>query len=234
MKSSDSIAVAWTAARALLSILLAGAISSSASAQQSLYPIDRTALPVAEPKKPTYSELDARNAKPPARFEVKAPDGAPNVVVILIDDLGFGSPSTFGGPISMPTLDQLASNGLKYNNFHTTALCSPTRMALKTGRNHHQAETGSIMETATSFPGNTSRFPNSVAPLAEMLRLNGYSTAAFGKWHETAASVIRVSGPFDRWPTKQGFDKFYGFIGGETNQWAPFLFDEITQVELPS
>ena len=155
-------------------------------------------------------------------------------MVILIDDLGFGSPSTFGGPISMPTLDQLASNGLKYNNFHTTALCSPTRMALKTGRNHHQAETGSIMETATSFPGNTGQVPNSVAPLAEMLRLNGYSTGAFGKWHETAAWETSVSGPYDRWPTHQGFDKFYGFIGGETNQWAPFLFDGITQVELPA
>ncbi len=197
-------------------------------------PIDRTALPVAEPVRPTYSELDARNAKAPPRFEVKAPDGAPNVVVILIDDIGFGSPSTFGGPISMPTLDQLASNGLKYNNFHTTALCSPTRMALKTGRNHHQAETGSIMETATSFPGNTGQVPNSVAPLAEMLRLNGYSTGAFGKWHETAAWETSVSGPYDRWPTHQGFDKFYGFIGGETNQWAPFLFDGITQVELPA
>ena len=153
--------------------------------------------------------------------------------LILIDDMGFGSPSTFGGPISMPTLDQLASNGLKYNNFHTTALCSPTRMALKTGRNHHQAETGSIMETATSFPGNTGQVPNSVAPMAEMLRLNGYSTGAFGKWHETAAWETSVSGPFDRWPTHQGFDKFYGFIGGETNQWAPFLFDGITASRAP-
>ena len=154
--------------------------------------------------------------------------------VILIDDMGFGSPSTFGGPISMPTLDQLASNGLRYNNFHTTALCSPTRQALKTGRNHHQGETGSIMETSTGFPGNTGQLPNSVASIAEMLRLNGYSTGAFGKWHETAAWETSVSGPYDRWPTHQGFDKFYGFIGGETNQWAPFLFDGVTQVELPA
>ena len=148
--------------------------------------------------------------------------------------MGFGSPSTFGGPISMPTLDQLASNGLRYNNFHTTALCSPTRQALKTGRNHHQGETGSIMETSTGFPGNTGQLPNSVASIAEMLRLNGYSTGAFGKWHETAAWETSVSGPYDRWPTHQGFDKFYGFIGGETNQWAPFLFDGVTQVELPA
>ena len=196
--------------------------AAPASAQEGPHPIDRTVLPVAEPPRPTYSELDARNVKAPPRFEVKAPDGAPNVVVILIDDLGFGSPSTFGGPISMPTLDQLANSGLRYNNFHTTALCSPTRMALKTGRNHHQGETGSIMETSTGFPGNTGQLPNSVAPMAEMLRLNGYSTGAFGKWHETAAWETSVSGPYDRWPTHQGFDKFYGFIGGETNQWAPF------------
>ncbi len=126
-------------------------------------------------------ELDARNVKAPPRFDVEAPAGAPNVVIVLIDDVGFGASATFGGPVPMPTLDRLARGGLRYNNFHTTALCSPTRMALKTGRNHHTAETGSIMETATAFPGNTGRVPNSVAPLAEMLRLNGYSTAAFGK-----------------------------------------------------
>lgn len=195
--------------------------------------LDRTILPIPEPERPTYSELDARNVTPPPRFEVKAPDGAPNVVIFLIDDVGFGAAETFGGPIATPTLDRLGKQGLRYNNFHTTALCSPTRMALKTGRNHHTAETGSIMETATAFPGNTGRVPNSVAPVAEMLRLNGYSTGAFGKWHETAAWEVSVSGPFDRWPTHQGFDKFYGFMGGETNQWAPFLFDGTHPVELP-
>jgi arylsulfatase len=144
--------------------------------------LDRTALPIAEPKRPTYRELDARQAKPPARFEVTAPAGAPNVVIVLIDDIGFGGPSTFGGPIRTPTMDQLAQAGLRFNNFHTTALCSPTRNALKTGRNHHTTNTGSIMETATAFPGNTGQVPNSVAPLAEMLRLNGYSPGAFG-WY---------------------------------------------------
>ena len=134
----------------------------------------------------------------------------------------------------MPTLDQLASNGLRYNNFHTTALCSPTRQALKTGRNHHQGETGSIMKTSTGFRGNTGQLPNSVASIAETLRLNGYSTGAFGKWHETAAWETSVSGPYDRWPTHQGFDKFYGFIGGVLNQWAPFLFDGVTQNEFPA
>ncbi len=195
--------------------------------------LDRTTLPVLEPKPPTYTELDARNLKAPPRFEVNAPEGAPNVVIVLIDDLGFGAPSTFGGPLQTPTLDQLAEGGLRYNNFHSTALCSPTRMALKTGRNHHQANTGSIMESSTAWPGNTGAVPNSVAPLAEMLRLNGYSTSAFGKWHETAAWETSVSGPFDRWPTHQGFDKFYGFIGGETDQWYPLIYDGVTRVTPP-
>ena len=196
--------------------------------------IDRTHLPILEPEQPTYTELDARNVEAPTPFQVRAPEGAPNVVIVLIDDIGFGGPSTFGGPLQTPTLDQLGKEGLIFTNFHTTALCSPTRMALKTGRNHHQANTGSIMETATSFPGNTGAIPNSVAPLAEMLRLNGYSTGAFGKWHETAAWETSVSGPFDRWPTHQGFDKFYGFIGGETDQWYPLVYDGVTRVTPPA
>ena len=117
---------------------------------------------------------------------MKAPKGAPNVIVFLIDDIGFGHPSTFGGDIPMPTLDRLASQGLKYNRFHTTALCSPTRVALLTGRNHHSNNAGAIMEVATAFPGNTGARPQSITPLAEILRQNGYSTSAFGKYHETA------------------------------------------------
>ena len=219
--------------RKYFAILLIVALMVAAASAGRAAEIDRTVLPVQEPKRPLYTELDARKVKPPAHFKVKAPAGAPNVVIVLIDDLGFGGPSTFGGPINTPTLDGLAQNGLRYNNFHTTALCSPTRAALKSGRNHHTVNMGFITEMATSFPGNTGQIPNATAPLAEMLRLNGYSTGAFGKWHETAAWEVSVSGPFDRWPTRQGFDKFYGFIGGETNQWAPFLFDGVTQVELP-
>lgn len=196
--------------------------------------LDRTVLPVQEPKPPTFTDLDARNVPLPPHFKVEAPAGAPNVVIILIDDLGFGATSAFGGPITTPTLDDLANNGLRYNNFHTTALCSPTRAALKSGRNHHTVNMGFITEMATGFPGNTGQIPNTTAPVAEILRLNGYSTAAFGKWHETAAWEISVSGPYDRWPTHQGFDKFYGFLGGETNQWAPYIFDGVTPVELPN
>jgi arylsulfatase A-like enzyme len=221
------------AAAGMAGLLLVAAAPVVALAQTA-GKLDRTVLPIAEPKRPVYTEVDARDAKMPPRFQVSAPAGAPNVVIVLIDDMGFGVPSTFGGPVAMPTLDKLAQQGLRYNNFHTTALCSPTRAALKSGRNHHTVNMGFITEMATGFPGATGQIPSSTAPLAEMLRLNGYATAAFGKWHETAAWEASVAGPFDRWPTRQGFDKFYGFLGGETNQWAPYLYDGTAVVELPS
>ena len=195
--------------------------------------VDRTVLPLKEPERPKYTQLSVSDAKPPPRFEVKAPKDAPNVLLVLIDDLGFAGTSTFGGPVGTPTFDQIAREGVSYNNFHTTAVCSPTRAAIKSGRNHHVNNMGGIIETGTAFPGNTGQIPQDVTPVAETLRLNGYSTAAFGKWHETAAWEASISGPLDRWPTHQGFDKFYGFLGGETNQWAPFIYDGTHQVELP-
>ena len=196
-------------------------------------PTDRTILPIPEPKVPDSTVFDVRNATPPDRFVVEAPKGAPNVLIVLIDDMGFGMSEAFGGPIHMPTVTRLGNNGLRYNMFHTTALCSPTRAALLSGRNHHITNFGSIAETATSFPGQTGQRPNSVAYMPEMLRLNGYSTAHFGKNHETAPWEVSPSGPTDRWPTRSGFDKFYGFMGGETNQWAPLIYDGMTPVELP-
>ena len=195
--------------------------------------LDRTSLPIAEPKISASKVLDVRNATAPPRFEVKAPNGAPNVLLVLLDDLGFAGTSSFGGPVATPSFERIANEGVRYNNFHTTAVCSPTRAALKSGRNHHVNNMGAIIETGTAFPGNTGQIPNNVAPIAEMLRLNGYATAAFGKWHETAAWEASIAGPFDRWPTRQGFDKFYGFLGGETNQWAPFIYDGTKPVELP-
>ena len=195
--------------------------------------IDRTVLPIKEPMRQRSSELDARNATPPPRFEVKAPKGAPNVVVILIDDMGFGVSEAFGGPVTTPVMDKLAKNGLKYNRFHTTALCSPTRVALLTGYNHHSNNMGAITEAATTFPGNTGVRPQTITPMAEVLRQNGFNTAAFGKYHETPPWEISNSGPQDRWPTRSGFEKFYGFIGGETNQWAPLIYDGVTLVETP-
>ncbi len=222
--------------RVALTAALLGALPAWAQAQPapSGPSFDRTVLPITPPARKPVTEIDARKVRPPPRFEVKAPRGAPNVVIVLIDDLGFGAPSTFGGPIPTPTMDSLARDGLRFNNFHTTALCSPTRAALKSGRNHHTVEMGFITEMATSVPGSTGQIPSTTAPLAETLRLNGYATAAFGKWHETAAWEASVAGPFDRWPTRQGFDKFYGFLGGETNQWAPFLYDGTAVVELPN
>src|SRR5450432_2247897 len=194
---------------------------------------DRTILPIHEPPRQTYKELDARNAKAPARWEVKAPKGAPNVVIVLIDDMGFGASSRFGGPVHMPTLEKLAADGLSFTRFHTTALCSPTRTALLTGYNHHSNNASSIMETATAFPGANGIRPQTITPMAEVLRQNGFSTAAFGKYHETPPWEISISGPLDRWPTHSGFDKFYGFIGGETNQWSPIIYDGVTQMETP-
>jgi arylsulfatase len=222
---------------ALAALLLLAMTTAPVAAQgpaapaQVVLPTDRTVLPLPEPQYPNSTVFDVRNATPPPRFEVKAPAKAPNVLIVLIDDMGFGQSSAFGGPINMPTVDRLANNGLRYNEFHTTALCSPTRAALLSGRNHHVNNFGSIAESATAFPGQTGQRPNSVATVAEMLRLNGYSTAAFGKSHETAAWEVSPSGPTDRWPTRSGFDKFYGFIGGETNQWAPLIYDGMTQVE---
>jgi arylsulfatase A-like enzyme len=216
--------------RSVLQLLIFFAVAVPVWSQNAL---DRRVLPIPEPQPPVITELDARDAKAPPPFRVTAPNGAPNVVIVLLDDMGFGQSSAFGGPVHMPTLDMLAAAGLRYNDFHTTALCSPTRNALLTGRNHHVANSGAIAELATSFPGNTGIRPLSVAPLAEMLRLNGYSTAAFGKYHETPPWEISVSGPYDRWPTHSGFDKFYGFIGGETNQWAPAIFDGTVRVEPP-
>ena len=224
-----SFTVVATLSFTLFSVQFAGV----ALAQTGHDTLDRTSLPIAEPDYPHSTVLDARDATAPPRFEIKPPAGAPNVLIVLVDDMGFGMPSAFGGPVQMPSAERLASQGLRYNHFHTTAVCSPTRTALLSGRNHHMNNMGGITETATAFPGNTGQRPNNVAPLAEMLRLNGYSTGFFGKNHETAPWEVSVSGPTDRWPSRSGFDKFYGFFGGETDQWNPTIYDGLTRVPTP-
>jgi len=161
----------------------------------------------------------------------KAPEGAPNIILVLLDDVGFGQPGTFGGPIPTPSLDQLAREGLTYTRFHTTGICSPTRGALLTGRNHHQIGFGTISELSTGYPGYHSIMDEDVATIAEVLQQNGYSTAAWGKWHNTPDWETSPIGPFDRWPTGLGFDYFYGFQGGETSQWEPQLFRNTLPVE---
>jgi len=195
--------------------------------------IQREVLPIPDQRYQgliTYDAKDPSSGFPPIP-QVRPPKGAPNVLVVLIDDVGFGASSAFGGPCATPTAERLARNGLKYNRFHTTALCSPTRAALLTGRNHHTVGMGGITELASGAPGYTSVIPNTTASLAEMLKLNGYSTAQFGKCHEVPVWETSPMGPFRQWPTGQGFEHFYGFIGGETNQWAPAVYQDTVPIE---
>ena len=180
----------------------------------------------------TYDAKDPATSFPPIE-PLRPPEGAPNVLVVLLDDVGFAASSAFGGPIDTPNAERLAANGLKYNRFHTTALCSPTRQALLTGRNHHAVGMGGITEIATSAPGYNSIRPNTCAPLAETLKLNGYATAQFGKCHEVPVWETSPMGPFNAWPTGSGFEHFYGFIGGETNQYAPAIYRDTVPIEQP-
>ena len=215
------------------SLLVAAIVIVTSNHQVSATPIDRTRLPIAQPITATVTQPLPANAVMPEPWEVRAPEGAPNVVIILLDDIGFGAPSPFGGPVNMPTLQHLADNGLRYNRFHTIALCAPTRGALKSGRNHHRVNMGSIPEIATGFAGNTTVIPDTAAPIAEVLRQNGYNTGAFGKWHETPGRETTAAGPQTRWPTRQGFEKFYGFLGAEENMYEPSLHDGVTVIDFP-
>ena len=196
--------------------------------------VRREVLPIPDPQwvgVTTYDAKDPDTTFPPIN-PIRPPAGVPNVLVILLDDVGFGASSAFGGPCNTPTFERLAADGLKYTRFHTTALCSPTRAALLSGRNHHSVGMGGITEIATSAPGYSSVRPKNKAPLAEILKLNGYSTAHFGKCHEVPVWETSPMGPFDRWPSPgNGFEHFYGFIGGETNQYAPAIYQDTVPVE---
>jgi arylsulfatase A-like enzyme len=213
----------------LLSLVFVGSTSAFASSTAS--PIDRSALPfVPEPFKGELRETeDDSDSYVPRR--IKAPQGAPNVVLVLTDDVGFGAASTFGGPVPTPELDALAARGLRYNRFHTTGICSPTRAALLTGRNHHTVGSGMLADIASPYPGYTSRIPRSAATVARILRDNGYNTAMFGKDHNVPSADRSPAGPFEQWPTGRGFEHFYGFVAGDTNQWRPALFDGTTPVD---
>jgi arylsulfatase A-like enzyme len=195
---------------------------------------NRSHLPMRNTGRQQFIAYDAKDpdSKFPPIEQLRPPEGAPNVLIVLIDDAGFGSTSAFGGPCYTPTAEKLAADGLKFNRFHTTALCSPTRQALLTGRNHHSAGMGGITEIATGAPGYCSVLPNTMSPLAKTLKLNGYNTAQFGKCHEVPVWQTSPAGPFDAWPTGGGgFEYFYGFLGGEANQWYPTLFSGTTPVE---
>jgi arylsulfatase A-like enzyme len=194
----------------------------------------RSHLPMPNTEKPTFIAYDAKDpdSKFPPIDQLRPPKGAPNVLIVLIDDAGFGSSTAFGGPCATPNAEKLAANGLKFTRFHTTAICSATRQALLTGRNHHSCGMGGITEIATGAPGLCSVLPNSMSPLAKTLKLNGYSTAQFGKCHEVPVWQASPAGPFDAWPAGGGgFEYFYGFIGGEANQWYPTLYEGTTPTE---
>lgn len=195
----------------------------------------RRNLPIPDVTRPGFTALDIRDQDPGfhRRQPLRPPADAPNVLIVLVDDMGFGASSAFGGPCEMSTAERLAAHGLKYTRFHTTALCSPTRQALLTGRNHHSVGMGLVTEMATAAPGYNGIRPNSAATMAHILKYNGYGTAAFGKMHQTPTWETSPSGPFDRWPVGDGFERFYGFLGGETNQWEPTLFDGTTPVLPP-
>jgi len=197
---------------------------------------DRTILPITATEYIGKVDSFYTTSKPdwsPVR-PIDAPEGAPNVILIVLDDVGYGHLGCYGGPIETPNIDMLAQGGLQYTNFHTTALCSPTRGAMLTGRNHHAIGLAAITEAATGYPGNFGSMPKSAAMVPEVLKQNGYNTMALGKWHLAPYTAYTASGPFDRWPLGQGFEKYYGFLGGETDQWAPLLIQDNQFLEIPS
>jgi arylsulfatase len=235
MKLRSVVSAALLAVSCALGWLAASAQEKSAPAEKTAK-IDRTVLPPPPPEfqgkiGPNYKESTPDFA--PA-LPVTAPDGAPNVLVIVLDDVGYGHLGCYGGPIQTPNIDKLAAGGLRYNNFHTTALCSPSRAALLTGRNHHAVGMAAITEAATGFPGNYGSIPKSAGTIAETLKQNGYNTMALGKWHLAPYTAYTAAGPFDRWPLGMGFEKYYGFLGGESDQWAPLLAQDNHFVDTPT
>ena len=206
--------------------------TGAAGAPNATTTIDGRVLPPPPQQFGGQIELNAVQSKPYWPARVVPPKGAPNILLILTDDVGFAAPSTFGGVIPTPALDRIAANGLRYTNFHTTSLCSPTRAALITGRNHHSVGFGVISEQSTGFPGYNSVIPRDSATIGRILKENGYRTSWFGKDHNTPTFQASQAGPFDQWPTGMGFDYFYGFVGGDTSQWEPNLFRNTT-ADLP-
>jgi len=218
---------------ALATAVATGCQAPGAQTSQSAAVTPQVVLPKPEPSFGGKIGRTVKDSTPDFPKQVEAPAGAPNVLLIMTDDVGFGAASTFGGPIPTPTMDHLAQVGLKYNNFHTTALCSPTRAALITGRNHHSAGTGNIMEFGTGYPGYNTLMSRSVGTIAEMLKYNGYSTAWFGKDHNVPDWQTSSAGPFDYWPTGLGFDYFFGFLGGDAHQWHTPIFENTLPYEAP-
>ena len=214
-------------------VLALGATSTGASAQSAQTKPSPAPIVLPKPQPPFQGEIGTTVAesKPDFPKGVEAPPGAPNILLILTDDVGFGASSVFGGPIDTPNFQRLADSGLRYNTFHTTALCSPTRSALITGRNHHSNASGVITEMATGYPGYNSLIPRSSGSIGQALRENGYNTSWFGKMHNVPDWMSSQAGPFDLWPIGLGFEYFYGFIGGDTDEWHPALYENTMPIE---
>jgi arylsulfatase len=219
--------------RLALAATTATALALAQPAAARAQDVDRTVLPIRPALNAQIGRTPA-DSRPADYGSVRAPAGAPNILLVMVDDMGFGAASTFGGPTPTPNLDRLAAHGLRYNNFHTTAICSPTRAALLTGRNHHAVGFGHLADLAVGYPGYDAEFPASAATVARVLHDNGYSTAFFGKHHNTPAFETQGSGPFDDWPTHLGFDYFYGFVAGDNDQWHPHLYRGTVPADAPS
>jgi arylsulfatase A-like enzyme len=214
----------YRSAVAVLGLLVA--VSAAVLAQ--------TSLPKPDPAFNGHIGATRDQAVPDWPAKPQAPHGVPNLILILLDDVGFAATRVFGGPVETPALSRLAASGLRYNRFHVNAMCSPTHAALLSGRNSHQMTFGNIAEWAAGYPGYTAGWPKNSVSIAEILKDNGYSTAAFGKWHNTPVWEVTSSRPFDRWPTGLGFEYFYGFLGAQSSQWEPALFRNTTAVEAPA
>ncbi len=230
--------LALTALAAVLAARLAGRLCSGRTPvrREARRSLDRTVLPPPAPEFKGRIGSNYKESTPdfgPA-LPVTAPAGAPNILLVVLDDVGYGQLGCYGGPIRTPNIDKLAAGGLRYSNFHTTALCSPSRAALLTGRNHHAVGMAAITEAATGFPGNYGSIPKSAGTIAETLKQNGYNTMALGKWHLAPYTAYTAAGPFDRWPLGMGFEKYYGFLGGETDQWAPLLVQDNHFIDTPT
>jgi Sulfatase len=230
MKNSGLLLATLTLAIVTVAPTVAQQIEGVPGSPSATTTIDGKYLPPPPPKFGGEIGLDAAQSKPYWPPSVVPPKGAPNVLLIMTDDAGYGVSGTFGGVIPTPTMDRIARMGLRYTQFHSTALCSPTRAALITGRNHHSVGFGVVSEQATGFPGYDSIIGPENATIGRILQQNGYATSWFGKEHNTPSYRINVAGPFDQWPVGMGFDYFYGFMGGESDQWEPYLFRNQTQI----
>ncbi|SDB06057.1 arylsulfatase [Bauldia litoralis] len=230
MKSTVALFAASLLGMAIIAPAAAQTVTGELGSPSATTTIPGDQLPAPQPKFGGEIENDALKSTPWWAPRIVPPEDAPNILLIITDDAGFGVPSTFGGVIPTPALDRVAEMGLRYTNIHSTALCSPTRAALITGRNHHSAGFGVISEQSTGFPGYNSIIPEDKATVGRVLLDNGYATAWFGKDHNTPAFAASSVGPFDQWPTGMGFEYFYGFVGGDANQWQPNLFRNTTQI----